>query len=207
MNMIYMGCCMNLPNKITLLRIALIPVFLFVYLVTPMPEIINLWLALVIFVFASVTDAIDGHIARKYGLVTNFGKLMDPLADKLLVCSALVAFIYTGSLGVLGGQFSAWAVIILISREFYVTGLRQLAINQGRVLAAMKGGKWKMGFQIALVVVVLIPVQMLSLFFAFEIHYTIHNWTVLALLIITLVLSVYSAVDYTVKNKDVFVKL
>ena len=190
---------MNLPNKITLIRVCLIPIFLFIYLVRPFHEIVNLWLALVIFVAASITDGIDGHIARKRKLVTNFGKLMDPLADKLLICSVLVAFIYTGSLG---GQFATWAVIVLISREFYVSGLRLLALEQRKVLAALHGGKWKMGFQIALVVVALLPVQM----FTFEWLFTLHDWTVLVLLIITTAVSVLSAIDYTVKNKDVFVK-
>lgn len=190
---------MNLPNKITLIRVCLIPVFLVVYLAQPFNEVLNLWLALVIFVAASITDGIDGHIARKHKLVTNFGKLMDPLADKLLICSVLVAFIYTGSLG---GQFATWAVIVLISREFYVSGLRLLALEQGKVLAALKGGKWKMGFQITLVVVVLLPVQMLP----FEWLLTLKDWVVLALLIITTFVSVLSAFDYTAKNKDVFVK-
>ena len=190
---------MNLPNKITLLRVGLIPIFLFVYLAGPFTEIINLWLALVIFVAASITDGIDGHIARKRKMVTNFGKLMDPLADKLLICSALVAFIYTGSLG---GQFATWAVIVLISREFYISGLRQLALEQRKVLAALHGGKWKMGLQIALVVVVLLPVGM----FSFEWLFTLHDWVVPVLLIITTAVSVLSAVDYTVKNKDIFVK-
>ena len=193
---------MNLPNRITLARVCLIPIFLFVYLARPLGEVPNMWLTLVIFVVASVTDAIDGYIARKYKMVTNFGKLMDPLADKLLVCSALVAFIYTGSLGSLGGQFATWAVVVLISREFYISGLRQLALEQGKVLAALQGGKWKMGFQIALVVVVLLPVRM----FSFEWLFTLHNWVVLALLVITTAVSVFSALDYTVKNKDVFAK-
>ena len=201
---------MNLPNRITLARVCLIPVFLFVYLVRPLGETPNMWLALVIFVVASATDAVDGHIARKYKLVTNFGKLMDPLADKLLVCSALVAFIYTGSLG---GQFATWAVVVLISREFYISGLRQLALEQGKVLAALQGGKWKMGLQIALIVVVLLPVQMFSFewllyepLISSELLSTLHNWVVLILLVITTVVSVLSAVDYTVKNKDVFIK-
>jgi len=198
---------MNLPNKVTLLRIGLIPVFLFVYLVQPFHEIINLWLAMVIFIIASITDAIDGHLARKYKLVTNFGKLIDPLADKLLICSALVAFIFTGSLS---RQFSAWAVIILICREFYVSGLRLIALEQGKVLAALKGGKLKMGLQIALVVVVLLPLQMLELFpiptLFIDWVFIVHRWVVLALLALSTFVSVHSAVVYTVKNKDVLAK-
>jgi len=198
---------MNLPNKVTLLRIGLIPVFLVIYLVQPFHEIVNLWLAMVVFIIASITDAIDGHLARKYKLVTNFGKLIDPLADKLLICSALVAFVYTGSLN---GQLSAWAVIILIGREFYVSGLRLIALEQGKVLPALKGGKLKMGLQIALIVVVLLPMQMLDLipiqFFWFEWLFILHRWSVWILLALATIVSVMSAIDYTVKNKDVLVK-
>jgi len=190
---------MNLANKITLLRVFLIPVFLFVYLVQPLPAIPNLWLAIFIFTIASVTDAIDGYIARKYQLVTNFGKLMDPLADKLLVCSALVAYIASGSLS---GQFAVWAVIIMISREFYVSGLRMLALEQNKVLAASRGGKTKTGLQIALIIVVLLPVEMLS----FEWLFTLHNWVVFVLMALATIVSVWSVVDYTARNKDVFDK-
>jgi len=190
---------MNLANKITLLRVILIPIFLFVYLVQPLPEIPNLWLAIFIFTVAAITDAIDGYVARKYQLVSNFGKLMDPLADKLLVCSALVAYLATGSLS---GQFAIWAVIIMISREFYVSGLRMLALEQNKVLAASRGGKTKTGLQIALIIVVLLPIQMLS----FDWLFTLHNWIVLVLLAITTIVSVWSVVDYTLRNKDIFTK-
>ena len=179
---------MNLPNKITFLRVLMIPLFLFVYLARPFSETPNLWLALIIFSVASITDAIDGYVARRYKLVTNFGKLMDPLADKLLVCSALVA--YTAS-----GTLPAWAVIILISREFYVSGLRQLAVEYGKVLAASGSAKLKTTFQITLIIYALVPIQM----FRFD-------WLVMVLLIITIIASVYSAIDYTVKNKSVFFK-
>jgi len=205
---------MNLPNKITILRVCLIPIFLLIYLAQPFHEIVNMWLAMIVFIAASITDAIDGHIARKYNLVTNFGKLIDPLADKLLICSALVAFIYTGALrgqfGAWAGQFSVWSVIILISREFYVSGLRLIALEQGKVLPALKGGKLKMGLQIALVVVVLLPIQMLDLipiqFFWFEWLFIFHRVAVLTLLALATIVSITSAYDYTVKNKDVFSK-
>jgi len=205
---------MNLPNKVTLLRIGLIPFFLIVYLAQPFHEIVNLWLAMVIFIIASITDAIDGHLARKHKLVTNFGKLIDPLADKLLICSALVAFVYTGALrgqfSAWAGQFSIWAVIILISREFYVSGLRLIALEQRIVLPALKGGKLKMGLQIALVVVVLLPMQMLELFpiptLFLDWLFILHRWAVLILLALATVVSVHSAVTYTVKNKDVLAK-
>jgi len=191
---------MNLPNKITLARVFMIPVFLFVYLAQPLSDVPNSWLAIAIFTIASITDAIDGYIARKYKLVTNFGKLMDPLADKLLVCSALVAYVASGSLS---GQFAIWAVIIMISREFYVSGLRMLALEQNIVLAASRGGKTKTGLQIALIIVVLLPVQMLS----FDWLFTAHNCVVLVLLALTTIVSVWSVVDYTLRNKGIFGKI
>ena len=180
---------MNLPNRITLVRVCLIPVYLYVYLARPFSTTPNLWLALIIFSVASITDAIDGYIARRYKQVTNFGKLVDPLADKLLVCAALVAFVASGAL-------PAWAVIVLISREFYVSGFRQLAVEQGKVLAASTSAKFKTATQITLVIYVLLPIQL----FKFD-------WLVVALLIITTLVSVYSAVEYSVRNKEVFAKI
>lgn len=186
-----------------------------IYLAQPFHEIVNLWLAMIVFIIASVTDAIDGHLARKHNLVTNFGKLIDPLADKLLICSALVAFIFTGALTgqflAWAGQLSVWSVIVLISREFYVSGLRLIALEQGKVLPALKGGKLKMGLQIALVVVVLLPMQTLDIlpiqFFWFEWLFVLHQWAVLILLALTTIVSIVSAIDYTRKNKDVLSRI
>ena len=163
----------------------MIPVFLFVYMAKPFGVTPSLWAALVIFSLAAITDAIDGHIARQQNIVSNFGRLMDPLADKMLVSAALIAFVASGSL-------PAWAVIILISREFYISGLRQLALTSGKVLAASSSAKLKTITQITLVIYVLMPVQM----FKFE-------WLVMAVLIITVLASIFSAVEYTIKNKDV----
>ena len=179
---------LNLPNRITLLRIGLIPAFLFVFFVQPFFSVINDWLALVLFSSAAITDAIDGHLARKHGLVTNFGKLMDPLADKLLVCSALVAFTATGLL-------PAWAVIILISREFYISGLRQLALEQNIVLAATRIAKFKTAAQITLIIYIIVPPPFTILVFDIVI------WI---LIVVTILLSIASAVDYTIKNKQIF---
>jgi len=176
---------MNLPNRITLARVCLIPVFLYVYLAQPLSEMPNMWLALIIFSVASITDAVDGYIARRYKLVTNFGKLMDPLADKLLVAAALVAFVASATL-------PAWAVVIMISREFFVSGLRQLAVEQGIVLAASPSAKFKTITQIVLVIYMLLPIQMLRF-----------DWLVTALIVVTIGASLYSAVEYTVKNKAV----
>ncbi|MCL2224626.1 MAG: CDP-diacylglycerol--glycerol-3-phosphate 3-phosphatidyltransferase [Defluviitaleaceae bacterium] len=178
---------MNLPNKITLLRVVLIPAFLVVYLAQPLGAL-NAWVALVLFVVAAVTDAIDGYLARKMGLVTNFGKLMDPLADKMLVCAAFIAFTATGSL-------PAWATIILISREFYISGLRQLALEQKIVLAASTSAKIKTASQIVLVIYLLLPYPFTFLFF---------ESVALALIIITAIISIYSAAEYTWRNKHIF---
>ena len=129
---------MNLPNKITISRILLIPIFMIVlYLPIPYREII----ALAIFVIAAATDGIDGHIARSRNLVTNFGKFLDPLADKLLVTAALVALV--------GMQrIPSWIVTVIIAREFAVTGIRLLAVGEGRVIAASMLGKIKTVTQI-----------------------------------------------------------
>ena len=158
------------------------------FLVEPLPELANEWLALFLFVSAAITDAIDGYLARKMGLVTNFGKLMDPLADKLLVCAAIVAYAAVGLL-------PAWAVIVLISREFYISGLRQLALEKNIVMAATSGGKIKTTFQMILIIYILLPWPFSCLVFA---------PVTLALLIITVVASVWSALDYTLKNMAVF---
>ena len=180
------GTRVNLPNKITLFRVCLIPVFLYVYLAAPLPESANMWLALSIFSVASITDAIDGYLARRYKLITNFGKLMDPLADKLLVCAALVAFASTGTL-------PAWAVIVMISREIYQSGLRQLALEQGKVLAASLGAKLKTITQMVLIIYLLVPIS----FLRFDIAVSILLWA-------SVVASVLTAVDYTYKNLYVF---
>jgi len=177
---------MNLPNKITLARVCLIPIYLFVYLAQPLSELPNMWLALVIFSVASITDAVDGYIARKYKLISNFGKLMDPLADKLLVSAALVAFVASGTL-------SAWVVVLLISREFFVSGIRQLAAEQGIVVAASVSAKFKTTTQIVLIIYILLPIQM----FRFD-------WMVVVLTVITTAASLYSGIEYAVKNRAVF---
>lgn len=137
---------MNLPNKLTLLRAVLVPVFLLLLFVKAIP--LNFTLALVVFVAASVTDALDGHIARKNGLVTNFGKFLDPLADKVLVISALISFIELDIIGSI-------PVIIIVAREFMVSGLRLLAADGGIVVAAGFSGKLKTAFTMVTIVVIL----------------------------------------------------
>ena len=114
---------MNLPNKLTTFRVILIPFFVF-FMLAPNMTGINHYIAVAIFIVASLTDLLDGKIARKYNLVTNFGKFMDPLADKLLVCSAMICLIQTG-------QLAAWIVVIIIAREFIISGFRLIASDNG----------------------------------------------------------------------------
>jgi len=177
---------MNLPNRITLARVCFIPIYLFVYLAQPLNEVPNMWLALTIFSVASITDAIDGYVARRYKLISNFGKLMDPLADKLLVCAALVAFVASGTL-------SAWIAVLIVSREFFVSGLRQLCVEQGVVVAASSSAKFKTTMQIVLIIYLLLPIQM----FRFD-------WMEVALIVIATAASIYSGIEYAVKNRAVF---
>ena len=138
---------MNLPNKLTVVRAALVPFFMF-FLLTDIVPYSPVW-ALVIFIAASVTDALDGHIARSRNLVTNFGKFLDPLADKVLVLSALICFIETGHAG-------AVPVIIIAAREFMVSGLRLVTAGEGVVVAAGIWGKLKTAFTMAAIVLILL---------------------------------------------------
>ena len=172
---------MNLPNKLTMLRILMIPVFMVFIELNSLPNHI-LW-AFVVFVLASLTDMLDGKIARKYNLVTNFGKFMDPLADKLLVCSALICMIELREL-------PAWMVIIIISREFIISGFRLVASDNGVVIAASYWGKFKTTFQMIGVVLLIFNIPALSTLT------TIIVWIALALTVISLV-------DYIVKNAGV----
>ena len=137
---------MNLPNKLTVARVILVPFFIF-FLLTDIVPMSSLW-ALIIFILASITDALDGHIARSRNLVTNFGKFLDPLADKVLVISALVCFVQMGLAG-------AVPVIIIIAREFMVSGLRLVTAGEGVVVAAGIWGKLKTAFTMAAIVVIL----------------------------------------------------
>lgn len=180
---------MNLPNKLTIFRIILIPVFL-VFLLCPLglDKAICRYIAAAIFIVASLTDALDGHIARKYNLVTNFGKFMDPLADKLLVCSAMIALIECESVV----NLPAWVVIIIIAREFMITGFRTLAVERGVVLAAGFWGKLKTICQMIMLVVLLLNIDNKILI--------ILSYTLIAL---SVILTIVSAVDYLVSNKQV----
>ncbi|MCR5357648.1 MAG: CDP-diacylglycerol--glycerol-3-phosphate 3-phosphatidyltransferase [Lachnospiraceae bacterium] len=175
---------MNLPNKLTVLRVLMIPFFVF-FMLKDVPEGYGKWIALAIFVAASLTDMLDGKIARKYNLVTNFGKFMDPLADKLLVCSALICLVANGKL-------AAWMVIIIISREFIISGFRLIASDNGVVIAASYLGKFKTVFQMAMIIMLIADIK--------NDIYAIITGTVIA---IALVLTVLSLIDYIYKNRKV----
>ena len=177
---------MNLPNKLTVLRIIMVPFFVF-FMLTDVGGAANKWIALAIFAVASLTDLLDGKIARKYNLVTNFGKFMDPLADKLLVCSAMICLIPSGKL-------AAEIVIIIIAREFIISGFRLVASDNGIVIAASYWGKFKTTFQMLMIIVLL-----LNFGGVFVLIGQILTW-------IALILTVVSLVDYIVKNKDVILK-
>lgn len=173
---------MNLPNKLTILRMIMIVPFV-VFMLVPIGGGAGKWIALALFVIASLTDLLDGKIARKYNLVTTFGKFMDPLADKLLVCSALICLVELG-------RIPAWIVIIIISREFIISGFRLVASDKGVVIAASWWGKFKTTFQMVMIVLMIADIAALS------IVTQIVMW-------IALILTVVSLVDYLVKNKDV----
>ena len=172
---------MNLPNKLTMFRVILIPFFVVFVLVDI--TLYDKWIALAIFIIASLTDLLDGKIARKYNLVTNFGKFMDPLADKLLVCSALICLVELG-------RIPAWIVIVIIAREFIISGFRLIASDNGVVIAASYWGKFKTTFQMVMICLMIADIT------AIDILTNVVMW-------IAVVLTVVSLVDYLVKNAGV----
>ena len=176
---------MNLPNKLTTLRVIMIPFFVFFLLWQNGENRTFRMIALALFIIASLTDLLDGKIARKYNLVTNFGKFMDPLADKLLVCSALICLIELNAL-------PAWMVIIIISREFIISGFRLIAADNGIVIAASYWGKFKTVFQMLMIIVLILDIQNAG----FQVLGVILTY-------VALILTVVSLIDYIVKNKQV----
>lgn len=174
---------MNTPNKLTIARIIMIPFFV-AFLMYDITGNADKWIALAIFVIASLTDTLDGYLARKYHLVTNFGKFMDPLADKLLVCSALICFTATG-------QLAAWITIIIIAREFIISGFRLIAAENGIVIAANYWGKFKTVSQMIMIILLLI-----DLGGVFDILEQVFIWLSVALTIISLI-------TYIWQNKSV----
>lgn len=173
---------MNLPNKITMLRVIMIPFFAF-FMLTDVVEN-SKYIAVAIFIIASLTDTLDGFIARKYNLVSNFGKFMDPLADKLLVSTALICFV-----SIPGNPMPVWGVIVIISREFIISGFRLVAANEGIVLAASWWGKVKTTVQMVMSVLLIVN-------FSGEVIDIIENIFIYA----AIALTVISLVDYLVKN-------
>ena len=198
---------MNLPNKLTVMRVILIPFFVAALLYDNGSSQTMRVVANVIFIVASLTDLFDGKIARKYNLVTNFGKFMDPLADKLLVCSALICLIQLG-------QLPAWVVIIIISREFIISGFRLVAADNGIVIAASYWGKFKTTFQMIAVILMIFNIPALktvTFIMLAAAVVLIFNIPALAtvtmiMLVIAVVLTVISLVDYVAKNVEVLTK-
>lgn len=174
---------MNLPNKLTVLRVIMVPFFVFFMLWDGL-GVNGKYVAAALFILASLTDCLDGHIARKYHLITDFGKFMDPIADKLLVCSALICLVEQGML-------ASWIVIIIIGREFIISGFRLVASDKGIVIAASYWGKFKTVSQ--MIMIILMIMDLGGFFGALEMIFV---WLAVALTIISLV-------DYLYKNRNV----
>ncbi len=175
---------MNLPNKLTLFRVILIPFFVAILLTDCFGDN-SKWAALAIFIIASLTDLMDGKIARKYNLVTNFGKFMDPLADKCLVCSAMICLVEKGRL-------ASWIVIIIIVREFIISGFRLIASDRGIVIAASYWGKFKTTFQMVMVILLIADLQIPAV----QVLTVAVTWA-------ALILTIISLADYIWKNRNV----
>lgn len=173
---------MNLPNKLTIFRVCCIPFFVAFMLIESIP--MHNYIAVTIFIFASITDFLDGYIARKEHLISNFGKFMDPLADKMLVCSAMICLS--------GDKIPAWVVVIIISRELFISGFRILAADQNIVLAASWWGKFKTAFQMIMIIVLIV-----------DIPYRFFDILGLILIYISLALTIISLIDYVAKNSSV----
>ena len=174
---------MNLPNK---LRVCLIPFFV-LFMLADICGTNDKYIAVAIFVIASLTDMLDGQIARKYNMVTNFGKFMDPLADKLLVCSALICLI--------DQKLQAWIVIVIISRELIISGFRIVAADNGIVIAASWWGKYKTTAQMIMIIILIL-----------DWNYRWFGILEYVFIYLSLVLTVISLIDYLVKNKNVFIE-
>ena len=174
----------NIPNYLTILRVIMIPFFVF-FMVTDYAGDASKWISVALFIIASLTDFLDGHLERKHNIVSNFGKFMDPLADKMLVSSAMICLTEQGRL-------AAWIVIIIISREFIISGFRLIAADNGVVIAASYWGKFKTNFQMFMIIMLIInlgtPVAVM-----------IEN----VLIVIATALTIISLIDYLAKNKQV----
>lgn len=175
---------MNLPNKLTILRVILIVPFVLCLLLPGLGST-GRYIAVAIFIVASLTDLADGKIARKYNLVTNFGKFMDPLADKLLVGAAMICLVETGEL-------AAWIVVVIISREFIISGFRLVASDNGIVIAASYWGKFKTVSQMIMIIMLIL-----------NLSHPLYQTACVVITYISLILTVISLVDYVYKNIDV----
>ena len=173
----------NIPNYLTILRVIMIPFFVF-FMVTDYAGDASKWISVALFIIASLTDFLDGHLARKHNIVSNFGKFMDPLADKMLVSSAMICLTEQGRL-------AAWIVIIIISREFIISGFRLIAADNGVVIAASYWGKFKTVSQMAMIIVLIADFGGV-----FDMIGTVLIW-------VSLVLTIVSLVDYVAKNVQV----
>ncbi|SHH18718.1 CDP-diacylglycerol--glycerol-3-phosphate 3-phosphatidyltransferase [Clostridium grantii] len=176
---------MNLANKLTIIRIFLVPIFL-VFVSINTANNVGLIVATLIFIIAAITDKLDGYIARSRNQITSFGKFLDPLADKLLVSSALVSLVELGSI-------SAWFCMVIIAREFAVTGLRTVAAAEGNVIAASEWGKIKTVIQIVAIIAAFLDLIVANTF--------LHYFTVFSLYV-ALIITIISGIDYFVKNKN-----
>ena len=173
---------MNLPNKLTVLRVVLVPFFVAALLISKSVEPMK-WAALVLFIVASLTDLLDGKIARKYNLVTTFGKFMDPLADKVLTISGMICLIELG-------RIPSWIVVIIVAREFIISGFRLIATEHGIVIAANYWGKFKTTFQMIMIILMIMNLPALSLVT------DIVMW-------IALILTIISLATYIMQNMDI----
>ena len=190
---------MNLPNKLTILRIILVAVFMFFLFLGGVAAKV---MALVTFVAASFTDILDGYIAKKYNMVTDFGRLMDPIADKILVLSAFLAFVEMELI-------PAWMVVIIIFREVAVTGLRMSALSRGKVISADDGGKHNMVSQVFAIFVILLflifrEAGMKVFYFWSASTERVYKDAIFILMLITTILTLISGVSYLIKNRGVY---
>ena len=186
---------MNLPNKLTIIRIILAPVFMIFFLID---NVYSRYFSTLIFIVAALTDTYDGYLARKTGVITGFGKFMDPLADKVLTSTAFISFVALG-------YVKAWMILIIILREFLVTGLRSVAAYKGVVILPSTLAKWKTACQMTVIVIILLYINLKTTFLPLG-----YNWALLTsdftyrvfdgMVFITMLLTVGTGLDYVVKN-------
>ena len=192
---------MNLPNKLTISRIVLSPIFMIFFLID---NLYTRYFALFIFSAASLTDLYDGYLARKTGVITSFGKFMDPLADKILTSTALISF---ASLG----YVQPWMVLMIIGRDFIVTGLRSVAAYRGLIILPSRVAKWKTASQMVVIVIILLYINIRTTLLAYgqwDLEFDPIAWIVLnSMVFVSMVLTVSSGLDYLIKNRSIFTSL